>query len=77
MDVGINDQEMKTQANEALKPGTAGLFLLIRKMTTDKVLEDLKGVGGAVIRTSFDHVKENALKEALAGHVPTESVKTD
>jgi uncharacterized membrane protein len=46
-------------------------------MTTDKVLEDLKGVGGAVIRTSFDHVKENALKEALAGHVPTESVKTD
>ena len=77
VDVGINDQEMKTQANEALKPGTAGLFLLIRKMTTDKVLEDLKGVGGAVIRTSFDHAKENALKDALAGHVPTESVKTD
>jgi uncharacterized membrane protein len=77
VDVGINDQEMRTQANEALKPGTAGLFLLIRKMTTDKVLEDLKGVGGAVIRTSFDHAKENALKEALAGHVPTEPVKTD
>ena len=52
MDVGINDQEMKEQANEALKPGTAGLFLLIRKMTTDKVLEDLKGVGGAVVRSS-------------------------
>jgi hypothetical protein len=30
--------------NDALKPGTAGLFLLIRKMTTDK--EDLKGIGG-------------------------------
>ena len=27
VDVGIDDQEMKTQANEALKPGTAGLFL--------------------------------------------------
>ena len=37
VDVGINDQDMKQQANEALKPGTAGLFLLIRKMTTDKV----------------------------------------
>jgi uncharacterized membrane protein len=72
MDVGINDQQMKEQANEALKPGTAGLFLLIRKMTTDKVLEDLKGVGGAVIRTSFDHAKEDALKAALADHVPTE-----
>ena len=77
VDVGINDQQMKEQANEALKQGTAGLFLLIRKMTTDKVLEDLKGVGGAVIRTSFDHAKENALKEALAGHVPTEPVKAD
>ena len=63
---------MKQQANDALKPGTAGLFLLIRKMTTDKVLEDLKGVGGVVIRTSFDHAKENALKEALAGQVATE-----
>ena len=51
VDVGISDQDMKRQANEALKPGTAGLFLLIRKMTTDKVLEDLKGTGGTVIRT--------------------------
>ena len=70
VDVGINDDDMKQQANEALKPGTAGLFLLIRKMTTDKVLEDLKGVGGKVIRTSFDHAKEDALKAALAAHVP-------
>jgi uncharacterized membrane protein len=62
VDVGIDDQEMKTQANDALKPGTVGLFLLIRKMTTDKALEDLKGVGGTVIRTSFDHAKENALQ---------------
>ena len=71
-DVGINDQQMKQQARDALQPGTAGLFLLIRKMTTDKVLADLKGVGGTVIRTSFDHAKEEALKAALAGHVPSE-----
>src|SRR5580658_4355884 len=76
MDVGIDDHEMKEQANEALKPGTAGLFLLIRKMTTDKVLEDLKGAGGAVIRTSFDHAKEDALRAALAGHVPIEQAPT-
>jgi uncharacterized membrane protein len=77
VDGGIDDQEMKTQANEALKPGTAGLFLLIRKMTTDKVLKDLKGVGGTVVRTSFDHAKENALREALAGQVLTEPLKID
>jgi len=61
---------MRTQANEALKPGMAGLFLLIRKMTTDKVLEDLKGVGDTVIRTSFDHAKEEALKAALQAQLP-------
>ena len=51
-DVGINDEFMKDAAT-ALQPGTAGLFLLVRKMTTDKVLADLKGVGGTVMRTSF------------------------
>ncbi len=66
-DIGINDQFMKGAA-EALAPGTAGLFLLIRKMTTDKVLADLEGVGGTVMRTSFDHTKEQALRDALAGH---------
>lgn len=71
VDVGINDQEMRTQANEALKPGTAGLFLLIRKMTTDKVLEDLKGVGGTVVRTSFDHAKEEPLRAALQAPLPS------
>ena len=50
-DVGIRDDKMKLAA-QALKPGEAGLFLLIRKMTTDKVLADLKGVGGTVISSS-------------------------
>ena len=47
-DVGINDKFMK-EAAEALQPGTAGLFLLIRKMTTDKVLADLRGIGGTLM----------------------------
>ena len=45
-------------------------------MTTDKVLADLKGVGGTVIRTSFDHAKEEELRAALAGHVPAVSPAT-
>jgi uncharacterized membrane protein len=70
-DIGINDDFMKDAA-QALTPGSAGLFLLIRKMTTDKVLADLEGVGGTVIRTSFDHTNEQALRDALAGHAATE-----
>jgi uncharacterized membrane protein len=65
-DVGINDDFMKDAAKE-LQAGNAELFLLIRKMTTDKVLDALKGVGGTVLRTSFDHTKEEALRAALAG----------
>jgi uncharacterized membrane protein len=75
-DVGINDQFMKDAAS-ALQPGTAGLFLLVRKMTTDKVLADLKGVGGTVMRTSFDETKEAALREALAGRTQAVNQATD
>jgi uncharacterized membrane protein len=71
-DVGINDEFMK-EAASALQPGTAGLFLLVRKMTTDKVLADLKGVGGTVMRTSFDETKEAALREALAGQTQAQA----
>jgi len=66
-DVGIDDNFMK-EAAQTLQSGNAALFLLIRKMTTDKVLAALQGVGGTVMRTSFDHTKEEALRQALAAH---------
>ena len=46
----------------------AALFLLIRKMTADKLLSALQGVGGIVMRSSFDHTKEEALRQVLAAH---------
>ena len=64
-DFGIDDQFMKDVA-AAVPPGGAALFLLVRKMTTDKVLEGLKGGGGVVLRTSFDKSKEDAIRAALA-----------
>ena len=71
-DFGIDDKFMKEAAG-ALQPGTAGLFLLIRKMTADKVLADLKGTGGTLIRTSFDEAKESAIRAALADHAAAEA----
>ena len=65
-DIGINDQFMKDAAQH-LQSGDAALFVLIRKMTADKVLAALQGEGGTVIRTSFDESKEEALRTALAG----------
>jgi len=65
-DVGINDDFMR-EASKSLEAGHAALFLLIRKMTTDKVMAELQGTGGQVLRSSFDETKEDALRAALAG----------
>jgi len=65
-DLGINDEFMRDAAR-TLHSGNAALFLLIRKMTADKVLAELHGFGGTVLRSSFDDTKEDALREALAG----------
>ena len=64
-DLGINDEFMR-QAARTLQSGNAALFLLIRKMTTDKVLAALRGTGGTVMRSSFDETKEETLQAALA-----------
>src|SRR5215468_8658979 len=69
-DVGINDRFMHDAA-KSLQSGDATLFLLVRKMTTDKVLAALQGEGGTVIRTSFDESKEEALRAALASASPS------
>jgi uncharacterized membrane protein len=67
-DVGIDDKFMKGLATEDLQPGEAVLFVLVRRVTGDKVLAGLEGVGGRIIQTSLDHTREEALREALAGH---------
>jgi uncharacterized membrane protein len=65
-DVGLDDKWMKEVA-AAIHPGTAALFVLVRNITADKVLEGLKGEGGTVLKTSLDHTKEATLQAALAG----------
>jgi uncharacterized membrane protein len=64
-DYGVNDGFMK-ELSASLQPGNAALFVLINKMTGDKVLEAIKGTGGVVLKTSLDHTREQALRDALA-----------
>lgn len=75
-DVGVDDDFMR-ELGKVLQPGAAALFLLIRKMTDDKLLDELKGAGGKVLRTSLDHSKEERLRDALAGVLEAEKVSQE
>jgi uncharacterized membrane protein len=55
------------QLAESIHPGDAALFVLIREMTADKVLEQIKDYGGVVLKTSLTDAREQALRDALAG----------
>ncbi|PSH70310.1 hypothetical protein CU102_04335 [Phyllobacterium brassicacearum] len=63
-DVGINDNFMKDLAAN-IQPGNAALFVLVQSMTADKVLKDISGYGGVVLKTSLDETKEQVLRDAL------------
>lgn len=65
-DIGINDKMMKELA-ETFKPGTSALFVLVKKVTGDKVLERLKAYAGrgTVFKTSLNKDDEAALRQAL------------
>lgn len=65
-DYGVDDKFMK-ELSTSLQPGNAALFVLVKRVTGDKVLEALKGTGGVVLKTSLDHSREQALRDALAG----------
>jgi uncharacterized membrane protein len=63
-DVGIDDGFMKS-LGETLKPDSAALFVLVRQMTPDKVIEEIQKFGGTLIKTNLSHENEAKLREAL------------
>ncbi|HEX7123943.1 MAG TPA: DUF1269 domain-containing protein [Gemmatimonadaceae bacterium] len=65
-DLGVNDQVMR-EVGQSLKPGTSALFVLFRKATADKVLDELKEFAGKgkVFQTSLNKDEESSLREVL------------
>lgn len=65
-DLGLDNNMMKG-VGESLKPGTSALFVLLRKVTADKVLDGLTPfVGkGKVFQSSLSKDDEKALREVL------------
>jgi uncharacterized membrane protein len=67
-DLGIGDQFMK-DLSATLTPGTAALFVLVRKSTPDKLLEGLKPFAGKgrVLQSSLTKDKEDELRRFIEG----------
>ncbi|MDQ7260585.1 DUF1269 domain-containing protein [Paracoccus sp. PS-1] len=67
-DIGINDDFMR-DLGQSIPPGGSAVFILVRKMTADKVLARLEGfhLRGRVLQTSLPEAEEERLREAFAG----------
>lgn len=63
-DIGIDDNFMKKLAAD-MKNSTSVLFVLVRKATPDKVVEEIKQFGGTLLQTSLTHEDETKLQAAL------------
>jgi uncharacterized membrane protein len=64
-EVGINEKFLKDLAT-TLKPDSSVLFVLVKQATPDKVLEELAGTGGTILKSSLTHENEAKLQAALA-----------
>lgn len=75
-DIGVDDNFMR-ELGETLSPNTSALFILIKKATPDKVLEEVSKYGGRILRTSLSKDDEKQLQEVLnsRGIVPLDSPK--
>jgi len=63
-DIGIDDTFIK-EVGETIQPGNSAIFLLIRESTPDKLIDELKGYKGTVLKTSLSTDDEAKLRAAF------------
>ena len=61
------DKAVLEEIGNAIQPGQAGWFLLVRESTRDRVLEELAGTKAHVIRTNLSEEQEKELREFFGG----------
>ena len=66
-DIGVDDNFMR-ELGETLQPKSSALFVLVRKVTPDKVLADVSKYGGKVLKTSLSKDQEAELQKVLDHH---------
>jgi uncharacterized membrane protein len=64
-DMGIDDQFM-SDLEATMTPGSSALFVLVRSAAPDRVLAELKGTGGKILKASLSHEDTDRLQAALS-----------
>ena len=65
LDIGINDDFIKA-TGETITPGTSALFVLVRRVTPDRVIAEVQPYNPTVLHTSLSAKDEAELRQALA-----------
>jgi uncharacterized membrane protein len=63
-DIGIDDSFIR-EVGSTIEPNTSAIFVLVRRATPDKVLEDLSKFKGKVLKTSLSNEDEAKLQAVL------------
>ena len=63
-DIGVDDNFIK-QVGETIEAGHSAIFLLIRESTPDKLMDELEGYRGTVLKTSLSKDDEAKLRAAF------------
>jgi uncharacterized membrane protein len=63
-DIGIDDNFIR-EVGSTIEPNTSAIFVLVRRATPDKVLEDLSRFNGKVLKTSLSNEDEAKLQAVL------------
>ncbi len=63
-DIGVDDKFIK-EVGETIQPGHSAIFLLIRESTPDRLIDELKGYKGTVLKTSLSKDDETKLRAAF------------
>jgi uncharacterized membrane protein len=69
-DYGIPDDFIR-ELGGRIKPNSSALFLLVQKVTADKVLPRMAEFKGQVLKTSLSDEREQRLREALGDAAPS------
>jgi uncharacterized membrane protein len=69
LSTAVLDNDFVQKVEQALKPNSSAIFLLVNYANLDEILAALPKIGGKLIRTTLSNQDESKLRSALSANV--------